>query len=392
MPGGKTVNKKQQKRFFNISIIVFFLTLSTLFIVFLWNAQMRSVDMLSKNKQEFIRKVENYKSSVADSDKEKDILTLEKDILVITKDETGAKNAVYTNLVPVVGGMFFWITAYMTWRNLISSEEKQITERFSKAVEQLGSDKSPTVIGAVYSLERISKDSEKDYQKVMEILIAFIKNNNSMDDHQNQLVKVHQSIQEVITIIGRRISNPNRSKDEKLDLSYVDLTKISILNLDLSKIDFRRSCFTHGNINGAKFIDSNLSDSNFSYVNNEKYSGTRERNEFARADLRGANLYKAVLIKSDFKNSRMGGANLTEAMLSSSDMRGVSLVNANLDKADLTGANLCEANLSGATLSNTIISGANLSTATGLNIDQIKKAKDYKKATYSEEFAIKLFN
>jgi uncharacterized protein YjbI with pentapeptide repeats len=160
----------------------------------------------------------------------------------------------------------------------------------------------------------------------------------------------------------------------------------------LSKIDFRRSCFTHGNINGAKFIDSNLSDSNFSYVNNEKYSGTRERNEFARADLRGANLYKAVLIKSDFKNSRMGGANLTEAMLSSSDMRGVSLVNANLDKADLTGANLCEANLSGATLSNTIISGANLSTATGLNIDQIKKAKDYKKATYSEEFAIKLFN
>jgi uncharacterized protein YjbI with pentapeptide repeats len=385
------VNKKQQKQFFNISTTLSFLTVSILFIVFLWNAQMRSVDILSENKQEFVRKIENYKSSMANRGKEKDILTLEKDILAITKDETSARNAVYTNLIPAVGGIFFWITAYMTWRNLISSEEKQITERFSKAVEQLGSEKSPTVIGAVYSLERISKDSEKDYQKAMEILIAFIKNNNSMDGHQNQLVKVHQSIQEIITIIGRRISNPNRNNDEKLNLSYVDLTKISILNLDLSKIDFQGSCFTHGNINGAKFIDSNLSDSNFSYVNNEKFSGTRKRNEFAKADLRGANLYKAVLIKSDFRNSRMGGANLTEAMLSSSDMRGVNLVSANLDKADLTGTNLCEANLSGATLSNTIISGANLSTATGLNIDQIKKAKDYENATYSEEFATKLF-
>jgi uncharacterized protein YjbI with pentapeptide repeats/competence protein ComGC len=386
---GKAVNKKQQKRFFNISMILSFLVLSFLFIVFLWNAQMRSVDILSKNKQEFIRKVENYKSSSANNDKEKDILILEKDILVITKDETSAKNAVYTNLIPAVGGLFFWITAYMTWRNLVSSEEKQITERFSKAVEQLGSEKSPTVIGAIYSLERISKDSEKDYQKAMEILIAFIKNNNSIDDHQNQLAKVHQSIQEVITIVGRRTSNPNRDINEKLDVSYVNLTKISILNLDLSKIDFRGSCFTHGNINGAKFIDSNLTDSNFSYVN-EKSIGTRERNEFTKADLRGANFHKAVLIKSDFRNARMVATDLTNAQLSNSNMIGANLVGANMDEADLTGANLREVNLSGASLNNTIISGADLSTAKGLTVDQIKKAKYYKDAKYDNEFAKKL--
>jgi uncharacterized protein YjbI with pentapeptide repeats len=353
---------------------------------------MKSIDDLSKAKETFINKIEKYRSSTVDNDndKEKGILILEKDVLIITKDEASARNAIYTSLIPVVGGTLFWITAYMTWRNLISSEEKQITERFSKATDQLGSDKLPTVMGAIYSLERISRDSEKDYPTTMKILIEFIRDNNSIDNNQNQLVKISQAAQEIINIIGkRRISNPNRDIDEYLDLSYVNLAKISIMNLDLSKIDFRGSHFKNGIISGGKFVNSNLSDCDFSYVNKE-FNGTHERNEFAKADLRGAIFHKAVLVKSDFSNARMGEANLTNAQLSNSNMSGANLVGANMSEADLTSADLSDVNLSGATLNNTIISGADLRTAKGLNVSQIKKAKDYKDAKYSSEFKAKL--
>jgi hypothetical protein len=44
---------------------------------------------------------------------------------------------------------------------------------FSKAVEQLGSDKLEVRLGGIYSLERISKESPDDYWTVMENLTAF---------------------------------------------------------------------------------------------------------------------------------------------------------------------------------------------------------------------------
>jgi hypothetical protein len=44
-----------------------------------------------------------------------------------------------------------------------ADRQRRITEGFSKAVEQLGSDKLEVRLGGIYSLERISKESPDDY-------------------------------------------------------------------------------------------------------------------------------------------------------------------------------------------------------------------------------------
>ncbi|NET00535.1 MAG: hypothetical protein F6K61_08145 [Sphaerospermopsis sp. SIO1G1] len=62
-------------------------------------------------------------------------------------------------------------------KNLKISEDKQITERFAKAIEQLASDKIEVRLGAIYTLERIAKDSEKDQWTIMEVLTAFVREN-----------------------------------------------------------------------------------------------------------------------------------------------------------------------------------------------------------------------
>jgi hypothetical protein len=53
--------------------------------------------------------------------------------------------------------------------------EGQITERFTRAIEHLGSglDKLDIVIGGVYALERIAKDSSADRTAIIEILTAY---------------------------------------------------------------------------------------------------------------------------------------------------------------------------------------------------------------------------
>src|SRR3954465_11308549 len=56
-----------------------------------------------------------------------------------------------------------------------ADRQRRITESFSKAIEQLGSDKVEVRLGGIYSLERISKESPDDYWTVMENLTAFVR-------------------------------------------------------------------------------------------------------------------------------------------------------------------------------------------------------------------------
>lgn len=70
--------------------------------------------------------------------------------------------------VAVLTGLIFaWQQLGQTSDNLRVSEEGQITDRFGRAVDQLGSDQFTIRLGGVYALERIARDSPRDYGPVM---------------------------------------------------------------------------------------------------------------------------------------------------------------------------------------------------------------------------------
>jgi hypothetical protein len=56
-----------------------------------------------------------------------------------------------------------------------ADRQRRIVETFTKAVEQLGSDKLEVRVGAIFALERLSKESPDDYWTVMELLTAFVR-------------------------------------------------------------------------------------------------------------------------------------------------------------------------------------------------------------------------
>ena len=187
-------------------------------------------------------------------------------------------------------------------QNAETANQKQITERFSKAIEQLGSDKPEVILGGIYTLERIARDSEPDQWTIMEVLTAFVRQNapvikeneSQSPEDQEKLLKLKISIQACLTVIGER-------KHPDLENKYLDLTEVNISGFNLKK----------ANLYGANLYGANLT---------EAY--------LFRADLTGAVLYGAVLT----------GANLIKA----------NLTEANLTKANLTGADLTEADLTGA--------------------------------------------
>jgi hypothetical protein len=57
-------------------------------------------------------------------------------------------------------------------RSLETTRAGQIADLYSRAIEQLGSDKLDVRIGGIYAVERLARDSAADHPTVIEVLTA----------------------------------------------------------------------------------------------------------------------------------------------------------------------------------------------------------------------------
>jgi hypothetical protein len=113
-------------------------------------------------------------------------------LTVEAKARIDAETSARVTLIQGIGGLLVFTTAAVSWlnlkatqRNVLVAEEKQVTERFSKAVEMLSNENSIyTRLGGIYALERIAKDSAKDHWQIMEILTAFVREKARLPDDQ----------------------------------------------------------------------------------------------------------------------------------------------------------------------------------------------------------------
>jgi uncharacterized protein YjbI with pentapeptide repeats len=57
----------------------------------------------------------------------------------------------------------------------LDATERRITELYTKAVEQLGSDKAPVRLGGMYALERLAQDNPAHRQTIVNVLCAYLR-------------------------------------------------------------------------------------------------------------------------------------------------------------------------------------------------------------------------
>ncbi|MDJ0590163.1 MAG: pentapeptide repeat-containing protein [Pleurocapsa sp. MO_226.B13] len=261
------------------------------------------------------------------------------------------------------------------------TQERLVTDRFSKAVEQLGKEKDTTVrIGGIYALEGISKQYDNYFWTIMEVLTSYVRENSSLppeikqnpqnEEEREQRIKelrnlpeVKIDIQAALTVI-RRSEDPEPGRDERIDLSLTNLKDADLGGADLSGANLGNVNLSGADLSGANLGNVNLSGANLGNVNlgNVNLSG---------ADLGGADLSSADLSGANLSGANLSGANLRGANLRGANLRGANLRGANLDGADLSSADLSSVFLSGADLSSADLSSADLSSAflSGANLD-----------------------
>jgi hypothetical protein len=206
--------------------------------------------------------------------------------------------------------------------------EGQITERYTKAVDQLGSDKPDVRVGAIYALERIAISSGRERRTIVEVLTAYVQGHAPWPPKESEqpsvqmapkdlhrLVTWSPDVQAAMTVIARR--NVEGDHDELLNLVGVDL---------------RMAELADAHLNGAILRDSSL-----------------QRIILARADLRRADLARSNLEGADLRDADLSRARLRRANLRSVDFGGAQLKSADLEHSDLQLAILHGANLEGAT-------------------------------------------
>ncbi|MEV4054894.1 pentapeptide repeat-containing protein [Amycolatopsis sp. NPDC049688] len=309
-----------------------------------------------------------------------------------------------------------------TRRQNAVTEQGQYTDRFGRAVEQLGSDKLDIRLGGIYALELLSRDSTRDRLTVFEVLSAFVRVHVSSSSDSNACPAPEGStdtgtpaplptdVRSALTVLGRR-ADALEPRGSRADLTGICLTAVTDLSaLRLSNLDLERSNLDRQVLLNTDFRLADLSkvslqkadlsakgiveiinahppsaDRHFFDSLGGKDLGTRFDGAFLQAtNLSGAKLVlaqfanavilQAILRESDLRYASFAavrelagadftGSKLDFAIFSGVNVNGADFTAASLRYADLSNADFQYANLRGADLRNADLRGAKLSGA-----------------------------
>lgn len=282
---------------------------------------------------------------------------------VAVQDRLKAVNDVRTTLLQVVGGLVVLFGAYATWRQLCVSQdglratqEGYVTDRFSRAVDQLGSDKLDVRIGGLHALWRIAEQSARDREAIISIQAAYLRTHlpwppagpesPAADMPINDIAPLETraaDAQVALTALG--VLRQHREQSW-VNLSITDLRRADCDGLWFPEVNFDRACMEaaglyHANLTQASLVSVNLRHADLA-------TAILRRARCILADLRAARLVETDLRGADFTETDLREANLRKADAHGAVFHRADLRMADLRGTDLSTANLVEARLTGA--------------------------------------------
>ncbi len=265
----------------------------------------------------------------------------------------------------IIGIPLLWIRTRAADRQSRTGEQGHITDRFTKAIEQLGSEKMAVRLGAIYALERLSKDSPDDHWTIMEVLTAYVRDNapwpqalahpfvelqvsggdeaegvtihgqERKEEAERPEAKIRPAtdIQAILTVLGRRDKEARKREVQGLNLERTDLRGAFLPRAKLQDAIFWKSSLQHARLDEANLQGAYLSLANLQHANLDK--ADLQGADISRANLQGAQLWRANL-----QGAYLSLANLQDARLGQANLQGALLAEANFQRAILWRANL----------------------------------------------------
>jgi hypothetical protein len=229
---------------------------------------------------------------------------------------TNTRAALLAGLVGVGALGTFWLNSRVyrvTARTFDVTERGHVTDRYSKAIEQLGSESIAMRLGGIYALEQLAAETDKarDRATVVQVISAFARvhsdpihqyrehngtapavEETNMDPDElrrradlfvRSMNRTPEDVQAALTVLGRLPSDS--------DARGPDLSGACLRRAKLSRGNFDRANFRDADLTGAWFYDSKVGHSNLRNANLTEA-------ELGGANLECANFYKANLTRA----------------------------------------------------------------------------------------------
>jgi hypothetical protein len=264
-------------------------------------------------------------------------------------DDAETENAIRGTLLGALAGFFFLATAIAAFwqvrvaQNRLDQErdrsraqlaldrQGQNTDRFSKAVEQLGHDTVDVRLGGLFALERLGADEPEAFAaNVYEILVAFLREHTRPESYgltkkqrraiisgKEDIPYVGTDIEAVFTILGRRRQLFNQCVDDlpthvagdgphlvDLDLSDRWLRGANLHGATITNCSFHRARLTDVSFDqGSILIDCDFGDATLSRL--QVSSSTLTECGFRTTNLTGCGFSSAVLTDCYFEKATL---------------------------------------------------------------------------------------
>jgi hypothetical protein len=267
-------------------------------------------------------------------------------------ERASAVNSIRSTLLQGLAGLAVLIGLFFTWRQLQADRQGQVTDRYTRAIDQLGQASAELRVGGIYALERIARDSVTDRLTIMEVLTTFIRLHAPLTpgteerrpppDLAARLAAARSMpqpppmrdrappIQAAITVLGRM-----PSAGEKRSRGW--LARVDLVNCDFGHSDLADADLHYSDLSQSFLVGADLRRADLTGV------------WLVRAWLAGARLHQADLRSAVLWEARLDRADLRATDLTAADFTGARLDGARLDLADLRGADFSQADLAGAT-------------------------------------------
>lgn len=321
-----------------------------------------------------------------------------------TRDGNRGQNIVTTraSVLAALAGLAALVTIGINFRNSQTNaqtlrttqdtfrvtERGHLTDRYAKAIEQLGDKDSIAIrLGGIYALQQLAVDTRRDSDQatVVEVLSAFVRLNlravpqdpaPATPDNQSAPTappstrpRAQEPQADVLAAISVLAQLPSRiGAPMRADFTGLDFVGIHLGNARLREANLARANLTRVSLAGANLFRANLTGARF--VGVDLTGAFLIGATLTNADLRGADLTDTSLIKAELTEAQLSGAHLTQAHLGAADLTRADCFLTDLTKAGLAEANLTGANLMGATLTDANLTNADLTDAdlTGANL------------------------
>lgn len=277
-------------------------------------------------------------------------------VLALLAGALAAVGAWYTHRTYVLNRATLELSREAQRDTLELNRQSQITERFTRAVDQLGNTSLDIRLGGIYALERIARESPDDHGPIVEILTAFIREHTKCGQDEDEAdteessvpARVATDVQAGLTVLGRRTVAHDPPDPWRVELNGARLAGARLTGAQLQGAHFAGAHLQLADLQGAHLQGVHLDRAHLEHAN--LYGAHLEGASFARAHLEEAVLEDAFLQRADLAYARLDEANLHGAHFQRAKLRSARLDGAFLEGAHLEGANLRRASLEGASL------------------------------------------